>query len=100
MFFVPLRLGFAPLSEILQAARTAGSGIFCLVGSVVLTPAAERERSSLQLSAKSASGTDSARQDQMIACTISIPRVSQPVTPITKRPPMNTSATASLRVAH
>src|ERR1043165_4780519 len=52
-------------------------------------------RNSLQLSAMSASGTESARHPQMIACTISTPSASQPVIPKTKRPAMKTSAIAS-----
>jgi hypothetical protein len=41
------------------------------------------DRISFQWMATSANGTDSARQDQMIACAISTPRASQPVTPKT-----------------
>jgi hypothetical protein len=59
-----------------------------------LTGTVTVERISFQWMATSASGTDSARQDQIIACTISIPSASHPVIPKTNRAAMKTNAMA------
>jgi hypothetical protein len=50
--------------------------------------------------ATSAKTTDGARHAQMIACAISTPRASHPVTPKTKRPAMKTSAIGGLSEFH
>src|SRR6185369_4344298 len=78
------------------AARGTRSGTLGFVATGTFTCFDNADLISRQWIEMSANTSASARHDQMIACTISTPRVSQPVTPITKRPAIKTSASAYL----
>src|SRR5215213_4596772 len=81
-------LSRAPDSTRYAARALAGTGVPFFVapagalGTRVFAETDNAASISLQWIEISANTTDSARHDQIIACTISTPRVSQPVAPI------------------
>src|SRR3954452_5156551 len=94
---IPLRktlLCFCVFCGQVYAARGTRAGTFGLLGTVAWAECDKADLISRQWIEISAKTSAIARHDQMIACTTSTPSLSHPVTPITNRAAMKTSASA------